>query len=154
MFPQMEAGLMKLMLLTWKLEWWKYFADMEAGVTKRMFPEIEAWLMKLMLLTWKLEWWKYVAEMEAGVTKRLFPEMEVGLMKLMLLSWKLESWKYVVELKWKRDWRKECCWIGSGKCYEIKILFCDELSATNCPRRIVRDELSGNHFFIWFAWCC
>ena len=45
-------------------------------------------------------------------------------------------------MKWKRDWRKDCCWNGSGKLYEINILFCDELSATNypatnCPQRIV-----------------
>ena len=59
----------------------------------------------------------------------------------MLLNWK-PDWLNKCYLKWKRDWRKECFWNGSGKFYEIYILFCDELSATNCPRRIVRDELS------------
>ena len=78
------------LLLTWKLEWLKYVAEMEAGVTKRLFPEMEVGLMKLMLLNWKLEWWKYVIELEAGLMKRMFPEMESVLTKRMLLTWKRE----------------------------------------------------------------
>ena len=48
-------GLIKLTLLTWKLEWGKYVAEMEAGVTKRLLQERDLGLMKLMLLNWKLE---------------------------------------------------------------------------------------------------
>jgi len=118
--PEMEAGLMKLMLLTWKMEWWKYFAEMEVGVTKRLFPEMEVGLMKLMLLSWKLEWWKYVVELEAGLMKRMFYEMEAGLTKRNVAE--LEAGNY------------------------MKLIF---YFATNCPRRIVlrrivRDELSCN----------
>jgi len=74
----------------------------------------------------------------------MFTEMEAGVMKI---CWEMEagSMKRIL-LKWKRDWWKVCCWNGSGNFYKINILFCDELSATNCPRRvvlrrIVRDEL-------------
>src|SRR6218665_1163524 len=57
--------------------------------------------------------------------KRMCPEMEAGLTKRMLLNWK-------------------------RKFYEINILFCDELSTTNFPRRIVLRRIVREPVFIPF----
>ena len=78
-FAEMEVWLMKLLLLKWKLEWWKYVAEIccwnESGsYENNVFcngSEIDL---------------ANVAEMEAGVMKKMFPEIQAGLMKLMLLK--------------------------------------------------------------------
>jgi len=111
---------------------------------------MEAGLMKRMLLKGKREW---------GIGEKNVAEVEAGLMKRMLL-------------KWKRDWWKECSWNGSRSdekniaenawngselsplqiSINIDIIFCDELSATNCPwwivlQWIVHNELSCDELY-------
>jgi len=99
---------------------------------------MEVGLMKRILLKWKREWWKTCCWNGSGSDENNVAEMEAGLMRIMLLKWKRESWnKY--------------CWSGSGSdeknvvemeaVLTIKLLYI----ATNCPQRIVRDELSATN---------
>jgi len=114
----MEAGVMKVYCWDGSGSDEKSFSWNGSGTYETNIADMEARVIKICCWIWGGIDETNVAEMEARV-KRMF-------------------------LKWERDWRKECCWNGSGKVYKVNILFCDELSATTCPatnypRRIVRN---------------
>ena len=120
-----------------QLEWWKYVAD-ETNVA-----DMEAGVKENMLLKWKRDWWKEYCRNGSGIDKTNVDEMEDGVMKICCWNGSGINDKNIAEME--AGLVKVCCWIGSGKFYKINILFCDELSATNFPRRIVRDELSATN---------
>src|SRR6218665_401263 len=70
--------------------------------------------------------------------------MEAGLMKIMLLNWKRELLKRFPEME------ANCPPLQISN--NIDIIFCDELSATNCPRRIVLRRNVREPFVLYAPW--
>ena len=147
---ELEAVLMKRMLLKWKRDLWKECCCNGSGPYRPIMEWKWDWWKECS--EWDRSWWKGCCWIGSGIDEKNVAELEAGLMKGMLLNW-------------KRDWWKECCWMEAGlmkimllnwkrellkrfpemeaNCpplqisNNIDIIFCDELSATNCPRRIV-----------------
>jgi len=66
---EIEAVLLRRILLKWRWDWWKHTVEIEAGWIKNI-AEMEARLMKN-IAEMEADWWKNIAEMEVGFTKNI-----------------------------------------------------------------------------------